>query len=270
MSEKSGWQLSGNAPEAYELYMVPVITERYANHILRQAHLERGQRLLDIACGTGVVTRQAAREVGFNGKVTGVDLNQGMLDVARQTCRYAVPSIEFKQGDATKLALADNSYDVVTSNLALMFFPDRVAALREMNRVTAPGGRLVYTVWRNLETCPAWFHLTLALEKHLGGEAGAIFRSPFITKSVDEARSLTTQAGWKNVKVEIVVEQIRYPSFAEFVRQETESMPVPTLQKGMAEAREAITADVQKAFGHYADDFGMSFPAEIYLVTARK
>lgn len=268
--KKSGWQLSGNAPEAYEFYMVPAITETYGRHILDRARLERGQRVLDVACGTGVVTRNAARQVGFTGKVLGVDLNPMMLEVAQQACRFVYPPIEFSQGDASKLSFGNDSFDVVTSNLAVMFFPDRVAALKEMNRVTAPGGRLVYTVWRGIETCPAWLKLAESLEKHVGAEAGAILRSPFTTKSADEARSVTAQAGWKDVKVEIVMEQIRYPSFAEFVRQETESMPFPNVQKGMGEARDAITADVTKGFGHYGDDFGMSFPTEVYVVTARK
>lgn len=93
---------------------------------------------------------------------------------------------------------------------------------------------------------------------------------PFITGGVDDARTVTTQAGWKDVKVEVVVQQIRYPSFSEFIRQETESFPFSKDQKFLAEKRAALLAEVTKTLAHYGDDFGMSFPTEAYFITARK
>lgn len=150
------WEPVGIAVEPYELYMVPAITEGYAKHILQRAHLDRGHRVLDLACGTGVLARNAARQVGSTGKVSALDINPMMLEAAKQISRFSNPPIEFVQGDAAKLPFGNDSFDVVLSNLAVMIFPDRVAALKELNRVATPGGRLVYSVWRPIDHAFAW------------------------------------------------------------------------------------------------------------------
>jgi ubiquinone/menaquinone biosynthesis C-methylase UbiE len=93
------------------------------------AKIASGDRVLDVGCGTGVLARAAADRVAADGQVTGLDLNKGMLAVARRLR----PKIEWRQGDATKLPFADGSYDVVMSQFSLMYFPDRIAALNEMS-----------------------------------------------------------------------------------------------------------------------------------------
>src|SRR5205085_12630418 len=128
------WQLHGSAPELYERYLVPAITSHWAADLIERAAPRSGDRVLDIACGTGVVARSAAAHVDA-GKVTGIDINPGMLAVARSIATTGGPAIEWCEGSALALPFDDNSFDLILCQLGLQFFPDRRMALREMWRV---------------------------------------------------------------------------------------------------------------------------------------
>ena len=109
MTEPEGWQVSGDAAEVYEKCFVPAIFGQWAPQMAEAVRVSSGDRVLDIGCGTGVLARAAADRVAAEGQVTGLDLNEGMLAVARRLR----PKIDWRQGDATQLLFADESYDVV-------------------------------------------------------------------------------------------------------------------------------------------------------------
>src|SRR5260370_25850928 len=156
--------LAGNEPDAYERHIDPALFMPWARSLVETAALRPGERVLDVACGTGVVTRLAAKRVGAGGKVVGLDLNAGMLEVARSRA----PAIEWREGSATELPLPDAAFDAVLCQQGLQFFPDRPAALREMRRVLVPGRRLALSVWRSLQGSPGHRALADALEPHIG------------------------------------------------------------------------------------------------------
>ena len=139
MQEARGdrWQPSGNAAEIYEKHLVPAIFAYWPPALLSLVSPKPGERVLDIACGTGTVARLAAERVGPKGRVVGLDISAGMLTVAR-----SIPSpagqIEWKEADAQLTPFPDGSFDVVTCQLGLQFIPDRAKALREMRRVLIP------------------------------------------------------------------------------------------------------------------------------------
>lgn len=138
MTEHEDWQVSGDAAEVYEQCFVPALFGPWAAHVADAARVASRDRVLDVGCGTGVLARAAADRVTAADQVTGLDRNEGMLAVARRLR----PQIDWRQGDATALPFADANYDVVMSQFALMYFPDRIAALKEMVRVLRPEGRL--------------------------------------------------------------------------------------------------------------------------------
>jgi SAM-dependent methyltransferase len=138
----ASFQIPIEAAEFYESAFVPTFFAQWAPVLCEAADVRSGQRLLDVACGTGIVARTAAGLVEPDGKVVGLDLNEAMLTVARRVC----PDIEFHQGDATALPFPDGSFDVVLCQLALMFFPDRSQALAEMRRVVTAGGTVAVVV----------------------------------------------------------------------------------------------------------------------------
>jgi SAM-dependent methyltransferase len=148
MSTLSGFQLSGSAPEAYQRYGVPALGTAKAQDLVALAALQAGERVLDVACGTGVVTRQAAQAVGTTGQVIGLDINEGMLQVARTVVPPAGAPITWHHGSVMTLPFPEASFDVVLCQWGLEFFPDRAQGLREMARVLMPGGRVGLRVWR--------------------------------------------------------------------------------------------------------------------------
>jgi ubiquinone/menaquinone biosynthesis C-methylase UbiE len=155
MSERSGWQLAGaSVAEANERYLMFTFGYAWAQALVQLAAPQEGDRLLDVACGTGPIARQAAPFVGPTGRVVGLDLNAGMLEIARSMPMPESISLEWRQGDATALPFQNASFDVVCCSQGLQFFPDRAAALGEMFRVLAPVGRLALAVWRGIEHQP--------------------------------------------------------------------------------------------------------------------
>ena len=164
------FQLSVEAAEVYESQFVPALFAEWAPHLVTAAGVAPGQAVLDVACGTGVVARAAADRMGGQGRVVGLDLNQGMLTVAGRLR----PDIEWRQGDAASLPFAPGSFDVVLCQSALMFFPDRAGALREMARVATPGGTVAVQVWDQLEAQEGYAAMYAAFARHVGPEAGRL------------------------------------------------------------------------------------------------
>jgi SAM-dependent methyltransferase len=271
MSEQSGWQLTGSAPETYERYLAPALATTY-EELVALAALQRGERVLDVACGTGGVARRAARVVGTTGKVVGVDVNEGMLSIARTVLQpHDGPSIEWRQSDAAALPFPAAAFDVVCCQYGLEFFADRAAGLREMARVLVPNGRLVLRIWRALERQP--FHVALleALERHVRVGVGASLLQAFSLADAAELRALVAGAGFRQVHLRITTNPIRYPSLEEFVLR---YLHVYLSVAGDATAMDdtarktALLQDVTTALREYVDDDGLAAPTESHVVVA--
>jgi ubiquinone/menaquinone biosynthesis C-methylase UbiE len=242
-----------------------------AQYLVELAAPGPGERVLDVACGTGIVARRAVSRVGSRGKVVGVDINEGMLEVARKVSADIYPAIEWHQGDATDMPLPDRAFDVVFCQQGLQFVPDRPAALGEMHRVLVQNGHLALSVLRSIEHNPGYRLLAEPLEWHVGPDAGAMMRSPFTSLSVDELRDLITGAGFRDVRIFLGVAPVRYPSIEEFLRWEGASSPLAG-PIGMLrdDVREALIRDVSEALRTYTDDEGIVFHTETYLAAVRR
>jgi ubiquinone/menaquinone biosynthesis C-methylase UbiE len=265
------WQVDANSAEAYERHLVPLFMAPGARYLIELAALGPDERVLDVGCGTGIVARTAAARVGAGGTIVGLDMNEGMLAVARRLSAEVRPTIEWRQGDAARLPFSDAAFDVVFCQQALQFFPDRLAALREMHRVLAPDGRLALSVMRSTEHNPGYAALADAFERRVGPEAGAMERSPFPALSAGALRQLIAGAGFREVRLLIGIGPARYPSVAEFVRQEAASSPLAGPIGALpGDVRDALIHDVEEALREYADDDGIVFPTATYLVVGRR
>ena len=167
MTEQESWQVSGAAAEVYERCFVPAIFGQWAPQLVDAAGVSLADRVLDVGCGTGILARAAADRVADEAQVTGLDINEGMLAVARRVR----PELEWQQGDAAQLPHEDGTFDVVLCQMALMFFPDRTAALRELARVTRPGGTVALSVPAALDEQPAYGPFVAMAVEHAGPEA---------------------------------------------------------------------------------------------------
>ena len=163
MAEHEHWQLDGSAPQLYQRYLVPAITSHWADDLIARALPFEGETVLDLACGTGAVTRVTAERMS-NGRVVGLDLNVGMLDVARSLPNRGA-TIEWVEGSALDLPFEDGTFDLVLCQLGLQFFPDRTRALREIRRVLSPPGRVALSVYSRIENTPGAHAFVLGLDR---------------------------------------------------------------------------------------------------------
>jgi SAM-dependent methyltransferase len=196
MSE-SRLQAQIDAAEAYEALMGPALFAEWAAKVAEAARIAPGERVLDVACGTGILAREAATRTGPAGLVAGLDPGPGMLAVARRLA----PAVTWREGVAESLPFSDGSFDAVVSQFGLMFFNDRRAALRESVRVLTPGGRLAVAVWDALDRIPAYAAEVALLERIAGREAADAVRAPFVLGDREQLARLFEESGVAGVGV---------------------------------------------------------------------
>jgi ubiquinone/menaquinone biosynthesis C-methylase UbiE len=177
----SSLQITGTHAEIYEQHMVPAIFVRWAPDLVEAAGIRPVDRTLDVACGTGVVTRLLAERVGPAGTVVGLDINPEMLTVARVAAPQ--PNIEWVEGSAVRMALPDATFDQVLCEQELQFVLDKPAAIAEMRRVLKPGGRLALSCWCAVEHMLGYLALEQALANRIGPEQAALPPSAWVTRT---------------------------------------------------------------------------------------
>jgi len=268
MPPREQWQLSGSAAELYERYPAQYILGPWAPGLVALAHIQLGERVLDLACGTGVVARLAAPAVGLTGRVTGVDLNPGMLAVARSLPAPSGPPITWMEGSAVAMNFPSASFDVIVCQQGLQFFPDRPGALREMRRVLVPSGRVLLSVWRIMG--PYHGAVVDALRQHVGAEAAATFSASRVgVPDAEELYRLGVEAGFREVAIHPCVMNIRLPACEGFVLSHLAATPVARAVAAVSsEARAALADQVSLALRAYLDGDGLAIADETNVVTA--
>jgi len=249
-------------PELYERILVAPIFRPWVEDLLERAGARTGARLLDLACGTGIVARLARTRVGASGRVVGVDLSAPMLEEAR---RHA-PDVEWREGDACRLPL-EEAFDAVVCQQGFQFFPDKAAAAREIRRVLAREGRAVVATWCSLEESPCYREAHAVAERHLGPVADARFG---LGASALE-RHLAA-AGLRILKMETLRKTLRFDDPSAFLRMNAMAL-VGMSGKALDDAaRErmvaAIAADSAAAAAPYLDGGRLAFEAATSVATA--
>jgi ubiquinone/menaquinone biosynthesis C-methylase UbiE len=256
------FQISDEAAEFYEARFVPAIFAGWAERLVDEAGVGPGISVLDVACGTGIVARRAWDRMDGRGTVTGLDLNEAMLTVARRVG----PGIEWRQGDAADLPFADGSFDVVLCQAALMFLPDRTGALAEMRRVLAPGGTVAVAVPGRLEASTAYARFVDVAVRHAGPEARELLSSYFALGDLDHLRSLFEAAG---LPVRATSSRAGIAAFAsadDFVATEISASPLG--ERITPEIYDLIRDDMRTALEPFVTTHGLAAPLEVHLVVA--
>jgi ubiquinone/menaquinone biosynthesis C-methylase UbiE len=245
----------GSLPENYEKYFVPAIGRPVAEGLIEAAALQPGERVLDVACGTGVVTRLAAERAGA-GQVTGLDVNAGMLGVARASTPPG-QGIEWVEAGAEDMPLPDESHDVVLCQMGLQFMPDRLGALREMRRVLVDGGRLLFNV---PGPTPAPFNvLAEVLARRIGPEAGGFVHMVFSLNDTGEIRALLDEAGFRNAQVDVTDGTLDLPPPQDFLWQYVHSTPLANVVAELDQEQiAALEEDVRTRWQQFATNGGMA------------
>jgi ubiquinone/menaquinone biosynthesis C-methylase UbiE len=256
----------GSAAENYDRYFVPAIGAPLAADLIDLAELRTGERVVDVACGTGVVTRLAASQVGAKGVVVGVDGNPEMLAVARTAADDS--TIDWYEASADALPLSDGVFDIAFCQLGLQFFRDRAIALREMRRVLADGGRVLV----NLPgpTPSVFTVLDEALARHVGPEASRFVRAVFSLHDPGEVAELLTGAGFDAVDIRSSVKTLRLPAPERFLWQYVHSTPLEAATARLdQERRVALERDVVAGWEPYTDDGRLLLDLNVTVANAR-
>ena len=235
------FQLTADVAEVYEARFVPAFFAQWAPHLLTAAGVTAGQRILDVACGTGIVARTAADRVGPTGAVVGVDLSDAMLAVARRIR----PDLQWRQADAAALPFGDAEFDAAVSQMAMMFFPDPAAALREMRRVVRPTGAVGVLVPARLDANPPYRSFVDIVTTHAGPSARSLVTAYFALGDRDQLADRFTAAGLRVTAISGPVGEARFGSIDEFVTIELDSTPLG--DRLDAAARDRILADCRLA-----------------------
>jgi len=268
MSKHEQWHISAEAAERYERYVARYILGPWAPLLVDAARVAEGERVLDVACGTGVVARIAARRVGPAGRVVGVDLNPGMIGVARSLPAPIGAPIEWLERSALDLRLEDASFDVVLCQQGLQFFPDKALAMREMRRVLDRGGRLALSVWIDAGLYNG--AVGEALARFASNDAAVRFCASRQVPAGEELQRLSTEAGFSDVEVCVSRIDVHLPRLDQFTLDHLAATPVaPVIAAADPEARKKIGASVMKQLQRYADGDGVTYPEETHVLTAQ-
>ena len=192
---------AGSIPANYEKYLGPFLFEPYALDLVSRLQGKKYNDILEIACGTGRVTKHLASSVSHD-TLTATDLNPDMISVAKEKTHDA--SIKWMPADAMQLPFDDNSFDLVVIQFGVMFFPDRPKGLSEAYRVLRPGGKLIFNTWDKTENVPGIYEGRNVIESYFEGNPPKFYSIPFSMHDERELKELPTNAGFKNVKVSLV------------------------------------------------------------------
>jgi ubiquinone/menaquinone biosynthesis C-methylase UbiE len=261
------WHISREAAELYERVVARHILGPWAPSLVDAAHLVGGERVLDLACGTGLVARLAASRVGARGRVTGVDLNSGMISIARSLPAPNGGPIEWLEGSALAIALPEASVDVVLCQQGLQFFTDKALALREMRRVLGRGGRLALSVWSSVGVYNSAVGQTLV--RFAGEDTAARFCASRNVPAREELERLAAAAGFSDLNVRISRMNVHLPRLDRFALEHLAGTPVAAAIAALEpESRSSIGASVMRELQRFNDGDGVTYPEEIHLVTA--
>jgi ubiquinone/menaquinone biosynthesis C-methylase UbiE len=267
------YQQSLNPAETYEQYFGPTMADPWSRVLLEYAAPQPGERALDVACGTGSVARHVAPLVGAAGKVVALDISPAMLAIARALPTPAGATIAWLEGNAIRLGLPNDTFDLVLCQQGVQFFPDRATALREMRRVLTDAGRVALSVWQALHRHPVYEALFQATARHLGVTIDTVEVS-FSLGDADELRTLLSDAGFQHIEVTPRSLTTHFPTPERFVQLTVlgAATSIPTFAHLDVAARsalvEAVTSETQAVAQRYREGDTLTFPMSTHIAVA--
>jgi len=255
-------QLCANAAEIYDEFFVPALFGPWAEPLCEAAGLVPGMDVLDVACGTGATTRVAKARVGSGGAVTGLDRNAGMLDVARRRA----PDIRWVNGRAEELPFADQTFDAVLCQFGLMFFDDRIGAMKEMRRVVRPGGRIAVSVWDDVRNSAGYARMIELIDRLFGSEPAEALKAPFVLGEMSDLDEVVRAGGLEGAQIVTLPGTARFASIQDWVRTDVRGWTLSDMIDD--DQFKNLVAAAQIEFGEFVSPGGaVAFPAPAHVVT---
>ncbi|MDZ7676368.1 MAG: methyltransferase domain-containing protein [Acidimicrobiales bacterium] len=257
---------AASGAENYERHFVPAIGEPVARRLVDTARPAPGERVLDVACGTGIASRLAFEAVASEGTVAGLDANPGMLALARTV---TPEGIDWHEAPAEEIPLPDASFDLVLCSMGLQFFSDKEQAVHEMHRVLTPGGR---AVWCTPGPTPPIFQaIDQALVNHIGPGASMFVHAVFSLHDPTEARALMEVAGFDRIDVETTTVPLRVDPPADFFWQYVKSTPLAAAAADLSEPdRAALETEVVERCEPFVENGRSILEPGLLITTAHR
>lgn len=243
----------GSIPENYDRYLGPSFFEPFANDLVARLDPQRHRSVLEIACGTGIVTRRLRDRLLAEARLVATDLNPAMLALA-QNKFDSKENVAWGEADAGALAFADNSFDAAVCQFGLMFFPDKEAALRETHRVLGSGGMFLFNVWDSFEQNPAARTAHETIASFFDRDPPSFYQTPFGFHDPDLIRQLLRQAGFDEIEISIVRLPCQSRSAAEFAIGLVRGNPVAAAIEERGGSVDRVVQAVEKRIG---EQFGL-------------
>ena len=262
MSDSETGQVSENAAKIYETVYLPALFSQWCPHVASAAGIRQQQNVLDVACGTGVLTIYISKLVGTKGTTVGVDINDGMLEIARSKSS----SIDWLNASAENLPFEDSRFDNVVSQFGLMYFENKEKAVREMIRVVRPGGSLAVAVWNSLDTNPG-----LAAEERLWQEVlgEEVDEAPYRLGEKSVLEKLFGNSGASNFQITTLEGTARFDSIRGWIHTGAKGW---TKDDALSEGQlELLLSTAEEKLAEYRTAQGtVNFPLSVRVVTATK
>jgi ubiquinone/menaquinone biosynthesis C-methylase UbiE len=258
---------TGSIPANYDKYLGPFLFEPYALDLVSRLQDKKYNDILEIACGTGRVTKHLASSVNYD-TLTATDLNPDMISIAKEKAQDK--NIKWMQADAMELPFNDNSFDLVVIQFGIMFFPDKQKGLNEAFRVLKPGGKLIFNTWDKTENVPGIYEGRKIVESYFEGNPPKFYSIPFSMYDEKELRELPANAGFKNVTVSLVKKEGYSPSSADLAIGIVEGNPIylaitekdPSLVNKITEH---VTKELTEKYGG-----SVKVPIQAWVIEANK
>ena len=263
-------QFDGSIPELYDRYLGPLLFEPYAVDLARRLAKLRPRNVLEVAAGTGIVTRRLLDVLPRGSRLTVTDLNEPMLEHARRRVGED-PRLSWRQADALDLPFDNGAFDNVVCQFGLMFFPDKAQGMREFHRVLSPGGHLLLNVWDSLGHNPlgAVTHATIA--EFFPVDPPEFYKTPFGFHDVAELRKAAADAGFRDVEIETVAFEAMSPSAAEAAKGLVRGNPVVNAIRERAPERlEEIERRTSQRLAERYGSRPLRIPMQAHVMTAAK
>ena len=257
------------AAEAYERHMVPGMFLYWTELLVRIAAPQPGEHVLDIACGTGIGARLAAGALGSSGKVVGLDVDAGVVEVARRVAAQSGTPIEWHCANALEMPFEDASFDLCLCLQGLQFFPDRVAGLAEIRRVLKPSGRLVASIWGPLAFNKGHVAVVQALEAQNVDASSAKRACSFA--SPEEIRDTAARAGFTHIDLRTEDGVSQFASVQSFIDGMTIGSPSTryAVARLTTSGRDLFEQDVRATLEPYVKGGRLAYPMRTHILVAR-
>jgi ubiquinone/menaquinone biosynthesis C-methylase UbiE len=267
--QESTTAFSGSIPDMYDRYLGPLLFEPYAQDLADLIKPGAGVNLLELACGTGRVTRLLADGLPSSSTLVASDLNPDMLLIAKQKIPGA--KVDWLVADAQELPFEEASFDILFCQFGFMFVPDKARAFAEAYRVLKPGGRFLFSVWDKIENNPVFFYVHALMTSFFPENPPQFYQVPFSFHDPERLKFLLDSSGFRDAQIDLVKKKSHSPSSREAATGIVKGSPIfAFITERDPSLIDPICEKVEKEIGSRFGDKPMQAPMQAWVCQAWK